>query len=155
MITAGFLSDRFGPLALIRIGFTAAAVLVLPLMLAFQHGWVPYIVAAPVFTACVGLQLGVTPVAGARLFPVPIRAVALGIPAALAISLFGGTFLFIAEWLVDNDHLTLVPVYAATGLAISAVGSWFVRYSLLYPVDTLVGTAAAPVAQPVSKGFQP
>ncbi len=155
MITAGFLSDRFGPLALIRIGFTAAAVLVLPLMLAFQNGWVPYIVAAPVFTACIGLQLGVTPVAGARLFPVPIRAVALGIPAALAISLFGGTFLFIAEWLVDNDHLTLVPVYAAIGLAISAVGSWFVRYSLLYPVDTLVGTAAAPVAQPVSKGFQP
>jgi MHS family alpha-ketoglutarate permease-like MFS transporter len=152
MITAGFLSDRFGPLALIRIGFTAAAVLVLPLMVAFQHGLVPYIVAAPVFTACIGLQLGVTPVAGARLFPVPIRAVALGIPAALAISLFGGTFLFIAEWLVDNDHLTLVPVYAAIGLTISAVGSWFVRYSLLYPVDTLIGTAAT-VA--VSKGSQP
>ncbi len=148
MITSGFLSDRFGPLALIRIGFTGAAVLVLPLMLGFVSGHVPYLVAAPVFTAFIGLQLGVTPVAGARLFPVPIRAVALGIPAALAIAGFGGTFLFIAEWLVDNGHLALVPVYAAAGLTISAVGSWLVRYSLLYSVDTLVGTAADAPATP-------
>lgn len=153
MITAGFLSDRFGPLALIRAGFTGAAVLVLPLMLGFAAGHVPYLVAAPVFTAFIGLQLGVTPVAGARLFPVPIRAVALGIPAALAIAGFGGTFLFIAEWLVDHGHLTLVPVYAAAGLTISAVGSWLVRYSLLYPVDTMVGTAA--YAPAVPKGDQP
>lgn len=156
MIVSGFLSDRFGPLVMIRIGFTGAAVLVLPLMLGFASGHVPYLVAAPVFTTFIGLQLGVTPVAGARLFPVPIRAVALGIPAALAIAGFGGTFLFVAEWLVDNDHLRLVPVYAAAGLAISAIGSWLVRYSLLYPVDTLVGTTAAVPADAsaVSKGDQ-
>ncbi len=143
MIASGFLSDRFGPLVMIRIGFTGAAVLVLPLMLGFLAGAVPYAVAAPVFTTFIGLQLGVTPVAGARLFPVPIRAVALGIPAALAIALFGGTFLYVAEWLVDGGHLGLVPAYAAIGLTLSAVGSWLVRYSLLYPVDTLAGTTAA------------
>ncbi|MCV2393092.1 MFS transporter [Actinotalea sp. M2MS4P-6] len=142
MIVSGFLSDRFGPLALIRVGFTGAALLVLPLMLGFLAGHVPYVVAAATFTTFVGLQLGVTPVAGARLFPVPIRAVALGIPAALAIALFGGTFLFVAEWLIDADHLSLVPVYAAIGLTVSAVGSWLVRYSLLYPADTLAGTHA-------------
>lgn len=142
MIASGFLADRFGPLALIRVGFTAAAVLTLPLMLGFLAGAVPYVVAAPLFTTCIGLQLGVTPVAGARLFPVPIRAVALGIPAALAIALFGGTFLFVAEWLVSTDHIGLVPVYATIGLTISAAGSWLVRYTLLYSVDTLAGTGA-------------
>jgi MFS transporter, MHS family, alpha-ketoglutarate permease len=149
MITSGFLADRFGPLALIRVGFTAAAVLTLPLMLGFLAGAVPYVVAAPAFTICIGLQLGVTPVAGARLFPVPIRAVALGIPAALAISLFGGTFLFVAEWLVSRGHIGLVAGYVTLGLTISAVGSWLVSYRLLYSVDTLAGTAAgSSVEQP-------
>jgi MHS family alpha-ketoglutarate permease-like MFS transporter len=141
MIASGFLADRFGPLAVIRAGFTAAAVLVLPLMIGFQHGLVPFALAAPVFTACIGLQLGVTPVAGARLFPVPIRAVALGIPAAVAIALFGGTFPFVAEWIVDAGRVGLVPVYAAGGLLVSAVGSWLIGYRLMYPVDALGGAA--------------
>jgi len=143
LIASGFLADRIGPLALIRVGFTAAALLTLPLMLGFLAGVVPYVVAAPLFTTCVGLQLGVTPVAGARLFPVPIRAVALGIPAALAIALFGGTFLWVAEFLVSTDRISLVPVCATAGLRLSAVGSWLVSYRLMYPVDTLAGTAAS------------
>lgn len=148
MIASGFLADRFGPLALIRTGFTAAAVLVVPLMLGLAAGVVPYLVAAPVFTICVGLQLGVTPVAGARLFPVPVRAVALGVPAGAAIAVFGGTFLFVAEWLVSEGALRVVPVYAAAGLAVSAVGSWLVHERLLYPVDTLVGTRAEVTEDP-------
>jgi MHS family alpha-ketoglutarate permease-like MFS transporter len=142
MITSGFLADRVGPLPMIRIGFTAAAVLVVPLMLGVAAGVVPYLVAAPLFTICIGLQLGVTPVAGARLFPVPIRAVALGVPAGAAIAVFGGTFLFVAEWLISHDALRLVPVYAAVGLTISAIGSWLVSERLMYPVDTMVGTRA-------------
>lgn len=151
MIASGFLADRFGPLAVIRTGFTAAAVLVLPLMLGFQHGLVPFVVAAPLFTACIGLQLGVTPVAGARLFPVPIRAVALGIPAAVAIALFGGTFPFVAEWIVDAGRVGLVPVYAAAGLLVSAVGSWLIGYRLLYPVDALGGVTPTLTADSTSE----
>jgi len=135
MIASGFLADRYGPLALIRGGFTAAATLTVPLMLGLASGLLPYLVAAPLFTLCIGLQLGVTPVAGARLFPVPIRAVALGIPAALAIALFGGTFPFLAEWFIDLGHVPWVPTYAGIGLAISALGSWLVTEKLLYPVD--------------------
>ena len=152
MIASGFLADRFGPLVLIRTGFTAAAVLVVPLMLGLAAGAVPYLVAAPLFTICVGLQLGVTPVAGARLFPVPIRAVALGVPAGAAIALFGGTFLFVAEWLISRDALRLVPVWAAAGLTVSAVGSWLVSERLLYPVETLAGTRAEPSAAPGPAG---
>lgn len=147
MIASGFLSDRFGPLPLIRVGFTGAALLVVPLLVGVANGWLPFVVAAPLFTACVGLQLGVTPVAGARLFPVPIRAVALGVPAGLAIAMFGGTFPYVAEWLISEAHaLRLVPVYAAVGLSVSAVGSWLVSYRLMYPPDTLAGTQAAPAA---------
>jgi MHS family alpha-ketoglutarate permease-like MFS transporter len=142
MIAAGFLADRFGPLPVIRAGFTGAAVLVVPLMLGLASGAVPYIVAGPALTAFVGLQLGITPVAGARLFPVPIRGVALGVPAAAAIALFGGTFPYVAEWLVDADHLRVVPVYAAIGLTLSAVGSWLVTERLMYPADTLAGQVA-------------
>jgi MFS transporter, MHS family, alpha-ketoglutarate permease len=121
-----------------------------PLLVGVANGWLPFVVAAPVFTACVGLQLGVTPVAGARLFPVPIRAVALGVPAGLAIALFGGTFPFVAEWLIsDVGALRLVPVYAAIGLTVSAVGSWLVSYRLMYPVDTLVGTHAGAEPEPI------
>ncbi len=135
MIGSGFLADRYGPLALIRVGFTAAAALTVPLMLGLAAGVLPYIVVAPLFTLCNGLQLGVTPVAGARLFPVPIRAVALGIPAALAIALFGGTFPFLAEWFVDLGHLNWIPTYAGAGLAVSALGAWLVTEDLLYSVD--------------------
>jgi len=135
MVASGFLADRFGPLALIRLGFTAAATLTVPLMLGLATGVLPYVIAAPLFTLCVGLQLGVTPVTGARLFPVPIRAVALGIPAALAIALFGGTFPFLAEWFIDLGKLNWVPTYAGIGLAISALGSWLVTEKLLYSVD--------------------
>ncbi len=137
MIASGFLADRYGPLALIRGGFTAAAALTVPLMLGLATGVLPYFVAAPLFALCVGLQLGVTPVTAARLFPVPIRAVALGVPAALAISLFGGTFPFLAEWFIDLGHLQWVPTYAGIGLAISALGSWLVTEKLLYPVDAI------------------
>ena len=117
-------------------------------MLGLASGAVPYAVAGPLFTAGVGLQLGVTPVAGARLFPVPIRAVALGVPAGTAIALFGGTFLYVAEWLIDHGALSWVPVYAGIGLAVSAVGSWLVRERLMYPVDTLAGTLAGAPADP-------
>lgn len=135
MIASGFLADRYGPLALIRLGFTAAAALTVPLMLGLASGLLPYLVVAPLFTLCIGLQLGVTPVTGARLFPVPIRAVALGIPAALAIALFGGTFPFVAEWFIDLGRVQWVPTYAGIGLAISALGSWLVTEKLLYSVD--------------------
>lgn len=143
MIVSGFLADRYGPLALIRGGFTAAAALTVPLMLGLASGLLPYFIAAPLFTLCIGLQLGVTPVTGARLFPVPIRAVALGIPAALAIAVFGGTFPFLAEWFIDLGHLNWVPTYAGIGLAVSAFGSWLVTEKLLYPVD-YVGPPATP-----------
>ncbi|MDQ4039655.1 MAG: MFS transporter [Actinomycetota bacterium] len=135
MLASGFLADRYGPLALIRTGFTAAATLTVPLMLGLAAGLLPYWVAAPMFTLCIGLQLGVTPLTGARLFPVPIRAVALGVPAALAIALFGGTFPFLAEWFIDLGHLQWVPTYAGVGLAVSAFGSWLVTEKLLYSVD--------------------
>lgn len=149
MIASGFLADRYGPLALIRIGFTAAATLTVPLMLGLASGILPYLVVAPVFTLCIGLQLGVTPVTGARLFPVPIRAVALGIPAALAIALFGGTFPFLAEWFIALGHLQWVPTYAGIGLAVSALGSWLVTEKLLYSVDA---TSTGPVDAPVDTG---
>lgn len=152
MISSGFLADRFGPLPLIRTGFTGALVLGVPLLVAMTLGHVPYVVAASVFTTCVGLQLGVTPVAGARLFPVPVRAVALGVPAGAAIALFGGTFPFVAEWLVSQDGTSLVPLYAAIGLMVSTIGAWRVSERLMYPVDTLAGTlaAASPAAAPGS-----
>lgn len=149
MIASGFLADRFGPLLLIRLGFTAAATLSVPLMLGLASGLLPYLVVAPIFALCIGLQLGVTPVIATRLFPVPIRAVALGIPAALAIALFGGTFPLLAEWFVDLGHLEWVPAYAGLGLAVSALGSWLVTETLLYPVDHLgsQGRTDRPVAE--------
>jgi MHS family alpha-ketoglutarate permease-like MFS transporter len=135
MITAGVLADRFGPLALIRVGFTVLAVTTAPLMAGLISGTVPFLVAASVFCGALGLQLGVTPVAGARLFPVRVRALALGVPAALAIAGFGGTLPLVAEWLAQHDQLLVVVGYVTAAVAASAVGSWLLRYSLLLDDD--------------------
>ena len=108
MIASGVLSDRYGPLALIRSGFAPMAVSTAPLMLGMVAGRVPFLVAACVFCLGLGLQLGVTPIAGARLFPVPIRALAPGVPAAVAIGGFGGTLPLIGEALATRGHLNLV-----------------------------------------------
>jgi MHS family alpha-ketoglutarate permease-like MFS transporter len=131
MIASGVLADRFGPLALIRTGFTLMALTTAPLMFGMVHGTVPYVVAASALCLGLGLQLGVTPIAGARLFPVPIRAVALGVPAAIAIAGFGGTLPLVGAWLTHADRAGTVIGYVTVAAAVSAVGSWLLRESLL------------------------
>jgi len=131
MIAAGALADRFGPLALIRAGFTLLALTTPPLMLGLVAGRVPYLLAACVFCAGLGLQLGVTPVAGARLFPAGIRAVALGVPAAVAVATFGGTLPLVGAWLVRSGHLSTVVWYVTGAVTASAIGSWLLSERLL------------------------
>ena|SRR5450755_999119 len=109
-------------------------------MLGVVAGRVPFLPAACVFCAGLGLQLGVTPVSGARL-PVSVRAFALGVPAAVAIAGLGGTLPLVEEWLAASGHLDVILLYVSAASTATAVGSWLLNYGLLY--DDNAGTLSA------------
>ncbi|MFI6317754.1 MFS transporter [Nonomuraea sp. NPDC050556] len=136
MLVCGRLGDRFGPITMVRWGFVYVAVVTVPLMLGLQHGKIPFIVAATLYTIGAAPALALGPVMGSKLFPPAIRALAGGVPGTLAIALFGGTFLLVAEWLNQNGHLTLIPIYAGAAAVLSAFAVFLIKKSDLYEEET-------------------
>jgi MHS family alpha-ketoglutarate permease-like MFS transporter len=68
------------------------------------------------------LQLG-------QLFPVHIRALAIGVSGSIAIALFGGTFPLVAKAMTGAGHIGWVAWYAAIGALISLLASFLIRTS--------------------------
>ncbi|MCH0538534.1 MFS transporter [Streptomyces sp. MUM 203J] len=124
MLAAGRAADRFGALPVLRTGFAGLAFGSLPLLYGMAAGRVPVVLVTVALLFLLGLPLAVSNVFAGRLFPPAVRAVAVGLPAALAISLFGGTFPMLAELLRSAGHGHWVPWWPALACAGALLASW-------------------------------
>ncbi|MEV0968372.1 MFS transporter [Microtetraspora glauca] len=129
MVVFGKISDRLGPLTLTRVGLVYLAVATVPLMSALLSGAIPFLPAACLYVIGAAPALAVLNVLGGRLFPIHIRAMAIGVSTSLAVASFGGTFPLVAESMTGSGHQDWVGWYAAAGAVISVIASLFIRRS--------------------------
>lgn len=127
MLGGGKAADRIGALPVLRLGFAGLALGSVPLLLAMNAGRVPVTVVTVVLLFLLGLPLAVSNVFAGQLFPPAVRAVAVGLPTAAAISLFGGTFPMLAELLRSAGHNAWLPWWPALTAAAALAASWAVR----------------------------
>ncbi|MFI5862721.1 MFS transporter [Streptomyces sp. NPDC051546] len=127
MLGGGRAADRFGALPVLRLGFAGLALGSVPLLLAMNAGRVPVPLVTVVLLSLLGLPLAVSNVFAGQLFPPAVRAVAVGLPTAAAISLFGGTFPVLAELLRSAGHNAWLPWWPALTAAAALAASWAVR----------------------------
>jgi MHS family alpha-ketoglutarate permease-like MFS transporter len=102
----GAISDRVGRKPLL-LGFAIAGTLfTVPLLTAIRHAQGPF--EAFLLIACAWLIVSgytsINAVVKAELFPTAIRATGVGVPYAVAVSLFGGTAEYVALWFKQQGH---------------------------------------------------
>ncbi|MFE9564316.1 MFS transporter [Streptomyces sp. NPDC006487] len=127
MLGGGKAADRFGALPVLRLGFAGLAVGTVPLLAAMTSGRIPVQPVTVVLLFLLGLPLAVSNVFAGQLFPPAVRAVAVGLPTAAAISLFGGTFPVLAELLRSAGHNSWLPWWPALTAAAALAASWAVH----------------------------
>lgn len=117
----GALSDRIGRRNML-IGFGVLALATtLPLLSALER--VQDARTAFVLVMCAlcisSLYSSISAIVKAELFPVEIRALGVGLPYAIAVSLFGGSADYIALWLKHAGHESLFYWYVTVCVGIS------------------------------------
>ncbi|MFJ7271532.1 hypothetical protein ACIQV3_33645 [Streptomyces sp. NPDC099050] len=126
MLGGGRAADRFGALPVLRLGFAGLALGTVPLLPAMNSGRVSVQLVTVVLLFLLGLPLAVSNVFAGQLFPPAVRAVAVGLPTAAAISLFGGTFPMLAELLRSAGLGAWLPWWPALTAAVALAASWAV-----------------------------
>ncbi|MBV8036974.1 MFS transporter [Roseateles sp.] len=117
----GALSDRIGRKPLL-LGFAVLGTLfTVPLLTAIQHAQGPW--QAFGLIACAWLIVSgytsINAVVKAELFPASIRATGVGVPYAIAVSVFGGTAEYIALWFKQQGMESGFYWYATAVIACS------------------------------------
>lgn len=135
MAATGALADRVGARPIFRIGLLLTALATVPAYAAVGAQRLPPWIAAALVLACLAGPLATANVFFARLFPVRIRVVAMGLPLTLSIALFGGTFPLLAEALADAGHIRLVPWAATATAALSLAATRLVCEPTQTPAD--------------------
>ena len=102
----GALSDRFGRRPMLITFGVLALFTTVPLLSALQDASGPWSAFVLVMAALgiSSLYSSISAVVKAELFPVEIRALGVGLPYAIAVSIFGGGAPYIALWLKDLGH---------------------------------------------------
>ncbi|MFI6055307.1 MFS transporter [Streptomyces violascens] len=127
MAATGALADRVGARPVFRIGLLLTALVTTPAYAAVGAQRLSPWIAATLVLACLSGPLATANVFFARLFPVRIRVVAMGLPLTLSIALFGGAFPLLAEALTDTGHIHLVPWAATATAALSLAATLLMR----------------------------
>jgi len=112
----GALSDKIGRRPLL-VGFALLGTFfTVPLMTAIQHAQGPWEAFALIACAwmIVSGYTSINAVVKAELFPAAIRATGVGVPYAIAVSLFGGTAEYIALWFKQAGHESGFYWYSTT-----------------------------------------
>jgi MFS transporter, MHS family, alpha-ketoglutarate permease len=123
---AGALSDRVGRRAILIAFGALAAVTTIPLMRAIEHAEsaIAALVLILIGMVIATLYSSVSAIAKAELFPVEVRALGVGLPYAVAVSLFGGSAETIALSLKSAGHAQWYYVYVSLCAAISLIAYW-------------------------------
>ncbi len=123
----GALSDRIGRRPLL-IGFGAlGGLLTVPLMTALSRAHDPWVAASLIMVALVILS-GYTAINGvvkAEMFPTSVRAIGVGLPYAVTVSLFGGTTEYVALALKGAGHEPWFYAYVSCCIFVSLIASLF------------------------------
>jgi MHS family alpha-ketoglutarate permease-like MFS transporter len=117
----GALSDRIGRKPLL-VGFGVLGCLfTVPLLTAIQHAqgpWEAFFLIAAAWLIVSGYT-SINAVVKAELFPAQIRATGVGLPYAIAVSLFGGSAEYVALWFKQQGHEAGFYWYATAVIACS------------------------------------
>jgi len=117
----GALSDRIGRKPLL-LGFAVGGTLfTVPLLTAIQHAKGPWEAFGLIALAwlIVSGYTSINAVVKAELFPAAIRATGVGVPYAIAVSVFGGTAEYVALWFKHIGHEGGFYWYATAVIACS------------------------------------
>ncbi len=130
----GALSDRVGRRPLLIAFGGLAALTTVPLLSALASAHGPWNAFALIMLALgiSSLYSSISAIVKAELFPVGIRALGVGLPYALAVSLFGGTADFVALWFKSIGHESLFYWY----ITACALGSLLVYISMREPTQS-------------------
>ena len=125
----GALSDRVGRRPLL-VGFALLGTLfTVPLLSAIRHAQGPW--EAFGLIACAWLIVSgytsINAVVKAELFPAAIRATGVGVPYALAVSVFGGTAEYVALWFKQAGLESGFYWYATAVIACTLIVCWCMR----------------------------
>jgi MHS family alpha-ketoglutarate permease-like MFS transporter len=125
----GALSDRIGRRPLL-VGFALLGTLfTVPLLTAIRHASGPW--EAFGLIACAWLIVSgytsINALVKAELFPSSIRATGVGVPYALAVSIFGGSSEYIALWFKQAGMESSFYWYATGVIACTLLVCWFMR----------------------------
>lgn len=119
----GLLSDKIGRKPLL-IGFgVLGTITTVPIMIALgqtKDTWVAFglIMAALII---VSGYTSINAIVKAELFPANVRALGVGFPYAIAVSLFGGTAEYIALWFKNDHHADWFYWYVTVCIALSLI----------------------------------
>lgn len=117
----GALSDRYGRRPMLIAFGVLALLTTVPLLSALSQAHDAWTAFALIMTALAisSLYSSISAVVKAELFPVEIRALGVGLPYAVAVSLFGGTAEYIALWFKSIGHESLFYWYVTACVFIS------------------------------------
>jgi MHS family alpha-ketoglutarate permease-like MFS transporter len=117
----GALSDRVGRRPLLIAFGVLGTVLTVPLLTAIAGTKSPWAAFFLITAALVILSnyTAVNAVVKAELFPASVRALGVGLPYAVTVSIFGGTSEYVALWLKGAGHESLFYWLVAASIAVS------------------------------------
>jgi MFS transporter, MHS family, alpha-ketoglutarate permease len=102
----GALSDKIGRRPVLLAFGVLGTLCTVPLLTAISHaasGWQAFLLIMAALVIVSGYT-SINAVVKAELFPTHIRALGVGLPYALAVSIFGGTAEYFALWFKDAGH---------------------------------------------------
>jgi MHS family alpha-ketoglutarate permease-like MFS transporter len=119
----GLLSDKIGRKPLLIAFGVLGTLTTIPIMTTLSHTkdvWVAFVLIMCALIIVSGYT-SINAVVKAELFPANVRALGVGFPYAIAVSLFGGTAEYIALLFKDKGHQEWFYWYVSIGIALSLV----------------------------------
>ena len=119
----GALSDRIGRKPVLVAFGVLGTFGNVPLLMAISKTTDPYIATALIMLAVLVVSgyTALSAIVKAELFPAEIRSIGVGLPSAIAISLFGSTAELVAYWFKSHDIETWFYWYVSACIAVSLI----------------------------------